>query len=722
MQGRVVMRLFSSVVLCLLSFDLFAVQPQQWRVSTPEEFIAGESEGFAITSRGELQASPTVEKLATFSDPFVLSQTSSKDAYFFGTGNEGKVYRLRGRELKLLFTAAEPEVYAVTINNGSLLVATSPNGRVYKVDTESGASSVFFDPKQAYIWAMTNAVDGSLYVATGIEGKVFKVSAKGEGKIWYDATEVHIRSMAVRGNNSLLLGGSGSGRIYEVDSSGRGRVIHDSSFTEIAAIFVDPSTGVAWASGVTNVLPTSAPLRVDAPKTATAAPSSGDTTAAPSPDQPAEVSVSFGTDAGITPSGAAELYRIDADGYVETVRKFDKEVLYAISGGPGGSLYLATGPLGRIYQYADNDISLAATVAEKQLVSVAVQRGATIVTTTNSGGVYRLTTAGVRTAEFRSPVKDTERFSSFGFFKVEGKNLGQGLRFSVRSGNTNVPDENWSEWQPQAALQGDLTIPSARYLQWKLNLVKASADALVESVGVWFLNRNVAPVIDSLTVAEPGVIFVSTAFPASPQVVEATNPDEFGIFASLDAPRDRSDGGKRMFRKGFRTVTWKARDENNDALRYLLQFRRKGDTKWLRLRENIEETQLNFDTSRLPDGMYELLLTASDSGDNPDIPLKGTRQDVEFLVDNSSPMVTYTRSNSDALVTVSDQASAILRVEYSVDADKWLRITPVDGIADSPQEQFRIPASALANRFVIVRAVDQSFNVVTRSIDLSAAQ
>ncbi len=61
-------------------------------------FPGGELEGFAVTSRGELRVAPAMRKVASFTDPFVLSQTEASNGdRFFGTGNEGKIYRLRGR-------------------------------------------------------------------------------------------------------------------------------------------------------------------------------------------------------------------------------------------------------------------------------------------------------------------------------------------------------------------------------------------------------------------------------------------------------------------------------------------------------------------------------------------------------------------------------------------------------------------------------------------------
>src|SRR5437764_13606488 len=100
---------FTLLFTLFLASPVFAVSPQFWRVRNVDDFLAGDVDGFAVTSRGDLRAGPTMRKIASFTDPFVLSQTTGANGdRFFGTGNDGKVYRLRGTELKLVYTASEP--------------------------------------------------------------------------------------------------------------------------------------------------------------------------------------------------------------------------------------------------------------------------------------------------------------------------------------------------------------------------------------------------------------------------------------------------------------------------------------------------------------------------------------------------------------------------------------------------------------------------------------
>ena len=64
--------------------------------------------------------------------------------------------------------------------------------------------------------------------------------------------------------------------------------------------------------------------------------------------------------------------------------------------------------------------------------------------------------------------------------------------------------------------------------------------------------------------------------------------------------------------------------------------------------------------------------------------------------------------------TVRDDHSAVQRVEYSLEADRWRAIYPKDGIADSFAEEFELTVDGdPLERAVIVRAIDGMNNVAT---------
>ena len=63
---------------------------------------------------------------------------------------------------------------------------------------------------------------------------------------------------------------------------------------------------------------------------------------------------------------------------------------------------------------------------------------------------------------------------------------------------------------------------------------------------------------------------------------------------------------------------------------------------------------------------------------------------------------------------ITDNQSAVQRIEYSLDASRWRVAYPVDGIADSRREEFVVTLDeADSSRSVIIRASDTMNNVAT---------
>lgn len=710
--------LLSTIV--LFTIHAGAVEPEAWRVTSTEDFMAGENKGFAISAIGDLMPGPAVKKLATFEDPFVLAQVSGEDgSLFFGTGNEGRIYRLRRGALDLILDTDEQQIHALAILGNDLFAGSSPNGKIYRIDLRNGTSEVWADLGEAYIWDIEVLGGSRLAVATGLEGKLFEITGKNATSVLFDAPEVHLRSITVLPDGTLIAGGSGEGRIYEISPEGDARAIYDSAMTEISSLYFDRATSTTWAAGGTSTLPTTPPQAQQERSGGSRQQSEeGQQTEAES-----SVSVSFSFDSGaqstmiVQPSGSSELYRISRDGFVETVWRVDRDIIYSIDrASDGNGVVVSTGANGRIYRVQDGQVALIAKLPEKQVVSYRASGNRAIATTTNSGAVYELDFQSAAEASFVSNVKDTKRLSRFGEYRIEGRDIPGDVSMFWRSGNTSTPDSTWSGWRKTAGAAGQIDAPSARYLQWKLEMAQPESSTLIEEITSIFVNRNVPPRIDSLGIAEPAVVFLSAGYPTAPGVVEATNPDQYGIFMSLEAPSPQ-DSGKKYFRKGFRTVNWKSSDANGDTLKHDLYFRRRGMNEWLRLRENIRADQMNFDTSQLPDGEYELKLRVSDAPSNAVDAETNERSGVFFVVDNSAPMIRITKSGRDAVVRIEDASSLITKVEYSVDAKEWKTLLPEDGISDSRSETYRISGDEISGRFVVVRAVDAFYNVATTVVE-----
>jgi len=97
--------------------------------------------------------------------------------------------------------------------------------------------------------------------------------------------------------------------------------------------------------------------------------------------------------------------------------------------------------------------------------------------------------------------------------------------------------------------------------------------------------------------------------------------------------------------------------------------------------------------------------------------LTGDLESTAFDIDNTPPVITVTAVRRDGARTtltfdVRDDNSAVQKVEYSLDGDRWQAVYPKDGIADSRVEQYELTVpEAQGAQGVVLRATDALNNV-----------
>jgi hypothetical protein len=297
------------------------------------------------------------------------------------------------------------------------------------------------------------------------------------------------------------------------------------------------------------------------------------------------------------------------------------------------------------------------------------------------------------------------------------------VTFFTRSGNTDKPDDTWTDWAgPYDRAEGQaIQSPPARFVQWRAVLATTGAPAQVTSVTVAYLPRNSRPVVSSLTVHPPGIVF---ARPFSSDDGAIAGLDD----VTADARRPPGDSqnpsapGRRMFQKGLQTFAWKAEDPDADRLSYTVQYRREGETMWRDLKSGLLDSLFVWDTTSVADGRYMIRVRATDGAANSaDRVLTGDRESDPFDVDNTPPVVTSDITRTGTAIRLSvrarDSRSPIQKLEYSLTGSPWQVVYPTDGLADSPDERYEItlPADADLSRLVL-RATDLLQNVGSTTV------
>jgi hypothetical protein len=306
------------------------------------------------------------------------------------------------------------------------------------------------------------------------------------------------------------------------------------------------------------------------------------------------------------------------------------------------------------------------------------------------------------------------------------------VEVQTRSGNTSTPDSTWTDWSaPYAHPDGDpVTSERARFLQVRATLsAKQGAGPLLDTVSAAYLQRNLRPQVQSITVHSPGEVFqkpISISGETEILGLEPAPPVDRGNAAARGATMPSATTySRKLYQRGLQTFSWKADDPNGDTLLFDVSYRAVGETRFRTLRKGLTEAVLAWDTSTVPNGRYVIRVTASDSPSNPAaLALSGDKESLPFEVDNTPPAVTLALASRSPLrlkAVARDDSSLIRRAEYSVDGGRWEEVHPTDGINDSREETYEFGPEVPAGpgpHVVVLRAFDALGNVSTARVEV----
>jgi hypothetical protein len=702
---------FIALTVCAVASRPAASGPTFWTTATATEFLRGTSDGVYVSLSGVLTAGPQLTNRLTSAPPQIWSLATSADGSIWaGTGGDGRVIRSRpGQPEQTVFDASESNVFALAVSGSRVYAATGPDGRVYAIDENS--TRPIFDPEEKYIWALHVDNAGRLWVGAGNPAVIYRVDPGGTSTVVYRPPAGHVVTLGADSSGRILAGTESPGRLYRLEANDRPFVLLESGLAEVRAVTNGPN-GVIYAAGVAKGEESSSggettsvavALTAAAPPSSTSATSSGSTSTASSSESSA-------------PARRAALFRIDPAGTWEAIWNAP-DVIYDIAA-TGEAVLAATGPAGRLYRVdANRDVSLLTGVDARQITRFARTAGNAPVTsfaTANPGRVVTIGNGQQAPATYTSAVRDSRSAATWGLIRWEGTS---GVSLATRSGNTETPDDSWSDWsRAYTRAEGEaIASPPARYIQWRATFDKPSGNAAASLTGVTvaYLTANSRPVVTSVTVHPPGVVF------------QRPYSNEDGAIAGLDdavadarrAPGDSGPPaptpGRRMFQRGLQTIAWRAEDgDEGDRLTYTIEYRREGTDTWRVLRSGLTDSLYVWDTTSAVDGRYAIRVRASDSPSNAaDRALVGEREGDPIEVDNTPPAITseVVRQGGSARVAIRvvDARSPIQKVEFSVGGGPWQIVYPVDGLADAPDERYELPLAANTDPAqIVIRATD----------------
>jgi hypothetical protein len=714
-------RPLAALACCAVSF---AATTQTWEMNGYQDFLRGRMQGLSLTRDGRLIVGPKLDTLFTSDQPQIWSIAQSPDgALYLGTGNRGRLYKVDAAgKGSVVWTADQPEIFAVTVDSkGVVYAGTSPDGKVYRI--ENGQATEYFAPGARYIWALKAAADGTLFVATGDQGKIFRVTAAGKGDVYYETGQSHVTCLAIDNEGRLLAGSEPNGILYRISAQAKAFVLYDANLPEIRAIVPGPDGSVyaaalggsvakrtsaaqsgAGASTQMLTAPTMSITVTDAQAGLVPAPKPE----APKPAVTAPAVVTAGATVDVAGVERSALYKINADNTVETLWSSKEENAYDLVLS-AGELTFITDAQGRIYRLdRDRKPALIAQTNEGDATRLLESRAGLIAATGNLAKIMRLSSGPGPGGWFESPVHDAGTVARWGRLSWRG---GTGVAFRTRTGNSARPDSTWSDWsEPIAdASRSNIASPNARYVQWRAELSGASA---VDNVTVAYLPQNTPPAVRSISVS---AISTAGSKPASTSASYSIT-----VTDSSDASASAGPASQTLGRAAGQQVqiSWQADDPDGDKLIYSLYFRGEDEREWKMLRANMMENTFLLDGDVFADGRYYFKVTASDRPANPaDLAKEAELVSAPVLIDNTPPVVNAAspRRVGGAVeidVDAEDRGSVLRRCEFSIDAGSWSPVEAADGVTDSARERFniRLPNLPAGEHLVVIRVYDAAGN------------
>lgn len=681
-----------SFLLCsaivLLSSSAFAVGTRTFQLDSVDRLSGGETKGVVIGADGVLKPGFALGSVPVADAGSVMSALTLADgSVLLGSAPNGKIYKVSGDSVSVYADTGTMAVTAMAEAPGGGIVATTlPDGKVFKV--QGGKATLLSTVKDASLWAVVVTKEGIFAAGGGDKkGAIYKIEASGGNSVYFQSEEQHLVSLAAFGGE-LFAGSSGKSVVYRIKGPGKGSVLADFPGQEVKAIAIRDG-----AVGANN--------KKSAPQLYVIA------NDYPEPPEPPRRSPNAGrsqpgpNNAPRPKPGKGALFKVDLSGRSEKLMAH-ADTHYLSLALDADKAYVGAGVDGKVYAVDDTHaVSQVADTEERQIVALAVPSSGAkggFVVASDPVVFHRVKPPTGDDASWTSKVLDAQMPARFGTISFRGNGK---MELSTRSGNTKAADTTWSDWSPAIRGPAKIVSPTARYLQVRARFV-GDPSATLSEITIPFVTENARA------------------------IVTEANVDAKTFFTKEPASSVPSTGNEAPKANAKMKLTWKVDNPDSDALRYRIAFRKEGQLTWrdvLRADETLTKTDYEWDTSVLSEGRYRIKVEASDELANP--PETTERHSLvseSFVVDNTPPTIEKAALEAGKLkVTAKDGISPIARIEVAVDGRPDFRpLTATDGLFDSVSEAAEGAVSLLAGtgrHLFFVRVVDGSGNATTREVE-----
>jgi sugar lactone lactonase YvrE len=198
--------------------------------------------GIVVAAAAALQASsPKFFQAGTQAD-FLRGDVSN-----LSIDNRGQL--VLGPATELVYETAAPFLWSVVPGaDGSIFIGTGNDGRVFKVDPQ-GKGAPFFDSAELEAHALAPAPDGGLYVGSSPDGRIYKVDRGGASTTFFEPGEKYIWALATDARGNLYAATGEKGVIFKIGPDGKGARFYEAKATHATSLAFDKAGNLLVGTG-----------------------------------------------------------------------------------------------------------------------------------------------------------------------------------------------------------------------------------------------------------------------------------------------------------------------------------------------------------------------------------------------------------------------------------------------------------------------------------------
>jgi sugar lactone lactonase YvrE len=622
-----------------------------------------------------------------------------------------------------------------TDGSGNLFLGTGPDGAILKI-TPAGKQTTFFTVAEPMVTALAFLPGGDLLAGTAPEGKIYKIRPDGKGSVWSKTGERYVWSLVVARGGTVFAGTGEEGIVLRISAQGEAQKFFDSDESHVVALRALPDGWLLAGGG-----------------------------------------------------GRGLVYRIDPEGHGLVVYDDDLAEVKGLAVEPDGSIVAAVlaspeperrPPAVRIQVTGGGGPAADAAGDIQDRSGVAMEgiiEGLPAYTETGTRGlrghVVRLHPDGTSTELWRSSSEaplclalDQDGRPLFGvgeparLYRVErdgAVSLLATLREAQVTGLvTSGKDVAVATSNPASAYVLETAAPeTGTYLSrpidaggparwgtigWRAEGAQGHVEVYTRTGnsedpdGTWSAWSPALTNADGNAIVNPEGRYLQWRA----RLLGGSSPSVAGTSVTFLARNRAPEIRELRLESPTPSVStkaplrWTASDPDGDPVAVEIQYRPVGGSEWKtavrsepaaasdadRDSGSWKEGKATWDTAAVPEGSYEVQAQAEDVGAN--YPGDGRKDTIPLAdlveVDRTPPKIEV-RRGSGAEVTVTDAVSPVIRLEVLEAGKVKFAVKPKDGVCDSRRETFALSANDLgAPGTRLLRATDAAGNTAETPI------